>query len=47
MLGGNPSLTFTYYDTTNQLYVSNMTTTMTFSNLNVNEEGYYLNWYGF
>jgi RHS repeat-associated protein len=40
-LGESPSLTFTYYDTTNQVFVSGLTTTMTYSNLNVNEEGYY------
>lgn len=40
-LGESPSLTFSYYDTTNQVFVSGLTTTMTYSNLNVNEEGYY------
>ncbi|MDC7242808.1 MAG: hypothetical protein PQJ44_02330 [Sphaerochaetaceae bacterium] len=40
-LGENPLLTFTYYDTTNQVFVSGLTSTMTYSNLNVNEEGYY------
>ncbi|MFA7106226.1 MAG: RHS repeat-associated core domain-containing protein [Candidatus Izemoplasmatales bacterium] len=40
-LGETPSLIFKYYDLDNQTYVMGMTTTMTYSNLNVNQEGYY------
>jgi RHS repeat-associated protein len=40
-LSENPTLTFTYYDLTYELDVMGLTTTMTFSNLNVNQEWYY------
>lgn len=40
-VGESPTLTFTYFDINNLQFVSGMTTTMTYSNLNVNQEGYY------
>jgi len=40
-VGESPSLTFSYFDIDNLTFVSGMTTTMTYSNLNVNQEGYY------
>ncbi|MBU1020063.1 MAG: DNRLRE domain-containing protein [Firmicutes bacterium] len=40
-LGQSPSLTFNYYDFTNETFVMGLTTNMTYSNLNVNQEGYY------
>ncbi|MBU1141986.1 MAG: hypothetical protein KKG64_05625, partial [Firmicutes bacterium] len=44
-IGQNPSLTFNYYDLTNETFVMGLTTTMTYSNLNVNVEGYYYRTY--
>ncbi|MBI9030522.1 hypothetical protein JEZ13_00765, partial [bacterium] len=44
-LGESPSLTFSYYDLDNQIFVSGLTTTLTYSNLDVNEEGYYYSRY--
>jgi hypothetical protein len=40
-IGQSPSLSFTYYDEDNFVWVTGLTTTMTYSNLNVNAEGYY------
>ncbi|QVK19278.1 DNRLRE domain-containing protein [Mycoplasmatota bacterium] len=41
----SPSLSFTYYDVTNQMYITGMTTTQTYSNLNISKEGYYYSSY--
>ena len=39
--GESPTLSFVYLDTIYQAYVLGMTTNMTYSNLNINQEGYY------
>ncbi|MDC7243347.1 MAG: RHS repeat-associated core domain-containing protein [Sphaerochaetaceae bacterium] len=40
-LNENPTLTFKYYDNDNQVFITSLTTTLTYSNLDITEEGYY------
>jgi len=44
-VGQSPSLSFTYYDLTNETMVYGLTTNLTYSNLNVNKKGYYYRTY--